>query len=144
MLHTGASKMNDADLFENSIRKDIDEAFVDFKRELDVFLAGRLPNGYVYGNDVISVYTRKGTHMINGALFKCLDVGTIVVAEQYRNRGVGMKVIDYMHKINPFRCTYVESIQNEQLYDRLKRYGWSDVDHSVPPCVFKLTPLTKG
>lgn len=135
--------MDDQQLFEHSIVKEIDDAFVEFVQELDQFIAGRLPNGYVYGNDVISVYTRKGTHFINGAMFKTLDIATIVIAEPYRNRGLGMRVINHMHKINPFRCTVVESIQNEHLYDRLKRYDWADVERSVPPSVFKLTPLSR-
>lgn len=134
---------NDETLFELSIRQDIDEAFDNFKQELDVFLAGRLPNGYVYGNDIISVYTRKGRHLISGAVIQCLDIGTIVISELYQNRGLGMRVINYMHKINPYRCTFVESILNQGLLERLTRYGWHDVPHSVPPSKFLMTPLSK-
>lgn len=134
--------MNDVELFEKSLATDCSQAFCSFKDELDQFLKGRYPNLYVYGDDIISVYTRKGFHAIQGAPIECLDVATIVIAEQYRNRGLGMKVIDYMHSINPFRCTYVESILNTQLYDRLKRYGWRDVEHSMPPSLFKMKPLS--
>lgn len=135
--------MTDEELFEQSIVRDIDNAFVEFVQDMDEFLAGRLPNRYVYGGDVISLYTRKGKHMIQGVLFQCLDVGTIVVAEQYQYRGVGMRVINHIHKINPFRCTYVESILNDPLYDRLKRYGWVDAGGGPDRNMFKLTPLTK-
>lgn len=131
-------------LFEASLVRDIESAFASFGCELDKFLVGRLPNGYVYGDDVISVYTRKATHYINGAPIKCLDIGSIVVGEEYRNRGVGMRVINHMHKVNPFRCTYVESILNTELYDRLERNGWRYVEGSTPPCLFKMTPLSKS
>jgi hypothetical protein len=145
MQRFAVSKMSISDeaLFEQSIVKDIDDAFAEFTQDLDEFIAGRLPNRYVYGGDVISLYTRKGKHMIQGVLFQCLDVGTIVIADPYQYRGLGMRVINHMHSINPFRCTYVESILNDPLYDRLKRYGWSDAGGGPDRNVFKLTPLSK-
>jgi hypothetical protein len=89
------------------------------------------------------VYTRKAHHAISGALIQSFDIGTITVSEQFRGRGLGMRVINHMHQINPFRCTYVESILNEGLYDRLIDEGWRDVPGSKPKSVFKMTPLTK-
>lgn len=134
----------DQQIFDDAIVRDIADAFVEFKQDLDQFLAGRLPNRYVYGGDVISLYTRKGKHLIQGAPIQCLDIGSIVVADLYQNRGVGTKVINYVHKINPFRCTYVESILNDALYDRLKRDGWRDTSTGPDRNVFKMTPLTKA
>lgn len=116
------------------------EAFRNFCLELDEFIQGRCPNLHVYGDNIISVYTRKATHAINGRLFKCLDVGTIVIDDAFRGEGLGIKVIDYMHSINPFQVTYVESLLNIGLYDRLKQERWNDVVGTVPLSVYKLRP----
>lgn len=138
----GTASLSDALLFEQSLIKNADEAFEDFKQDLNDFLTSRVPNRYVYGNNVITVYVRKGHHLIGGVVIKCLDCAMLVIREPYRNRGLGMRVVNHIHSINPFCCTYVESIVNNQLYDRLKRNGWIDVSSaSSDRNVFKVTPL---
>lgn len=112
-------------------------AFDDFKNNLTTFLNQPLPNQYVYGDDIITVYTRKGVHLIDNALTSCLDIGTIVIADRYRGQGLGMRVIDHMHRINPFGATFVESLQNTGLYQRLLYEHWRDVPRSTPPSVYK-------
>lgn len=119
----------------------VKRAFDDFKTNIVAFLEGQLRNSYVYGDDIITVYTRKGVHNINGALLQCFDIGTITIASDYRSQGLGMRVINHMHAINPYRCTFVESLINDQLHQRLVRLGWKSVKDSVPPSVFKMTPL---
>lgn len=116
---------------------EMDKAFADFRHDLDEFLAESLPNRYVYGNDIISVYVRKGHHYLDGALTKCLDIGTIVISDHYRGNGLGIRVIDYMHQINPFRATFVESLLNNRLHDRLLSEHWRSVPNANPPSVYK-------
>lgn len=133
--------MSDELLFEADRSEVCNEAFASFVSELDTFMAGKYPNLWIFGDDIISVYTRKGHHAISGAIVECLDIATITIGEQFRNRGLGMRVINHMHKVNPYRFTYVESILNDNLYDRLIRNGWRDVPGSNPKSVFKTTPL---
>jgi len=118
--------------------------FEDIKSELDEFISGfddflssKQRNAWIYGGHVISVYVRKGYHYINGSLINTLDIGTIDVDEEYQNRGIGTYVINYLHKQNPFPCTFIESILNTQLHERLLRQGWQEVPNAIPPCVFK-------
>lgn len=123
----------------------IDQAFETFKCELNAFLEGRLPNLYVYGEDVIAVYTRKGYHMIQETPFHCLDIASITISQKYQGHGLGMRVIDHMHQINPFRVTYVESLLNDRLHARLLKEHWIEVTRGEfainPPCVYKFKPL---
>lgn len=129
--------MEDKFLFEASEQREIADALVAFKQELTDFLDGRLPNLYVHGNDVVSVYTRKGVHCVNGELANCLDIASISVSENMRNRGVGTSVINHMHRVNPYPITFVESLLNAELYARLLADGWKDVEGSNPPSVYK-------
>lgn len=122
----------------------IEDAFSSFKQELQDFFNGEQHNVYVYGGELISVYTRKGRHYINGTLEEnCLDIANISIAEEFQQRGLGLRVIDYMHRINPYEVTFIESILNEHLEYRLRRDGWQEVEHSVPLSVYKPT-LSKG
>lgn len=120
------------------------EAFNAFVKELDEFLEGPFPNTYVYGEDIISVYVRKGTHCIGNTLFDCLDIATITVKEEFRGQGLGIRVIDHMHKINPYRITFVESLLNNGLKERLIKERWEEVPNAIPPCVYKFRPLKHG
>lgn len=134
---------SDAALFEASIDAEIADAFDQFKQELATFISGKQRNGYVYGNDVITVYVRKdSTHIVKSVPFKCLDIATITIAHLYQNRGCGMRVINHIHSINPYRMTFIENILNDNLYDRLIGRGWADTESHTDRCVFKLTPLS--
>lgn len=121
-----------------------DTAYKAFVQSFDEFLIGKYPNIWIYGEDIISVYVRKGKRHINGGWFACLDIGTITISEQYQGNGIGTKVIDHIHRRHSLRATLVESILNDRLYDRLKREHWNDVKNSVPHSVFKLKPLKHG
>lgn len=120
------------------------EAFKEFVTQLDEFIEGPLPNGYVYGEDIISVYTRKAVHVIGNVVYNCLDVSSITVAESYRGQGLGIRVIDHMHKINPFHVTFVESLLNDGLRERLLKERWDEVPNSIPPSVYKFKPHKDG
>lgn len=124
---------------------EIDFALQEFKQQLDEFIAGPIPNQYVYGEDVISVYTRKGTHAIDGAIFDCLDIARITIAERFQCQGIGFKVIDHMHRINPFRVTYIESVLTDRFYDRLIAEHWTDLTRGIGDRnVYKFKPLKNG
>lgn len=112
-------------------------AFEDFKVGLHEFFKQPLPNLYVYGDDIITVYMRKGIHLIDKSLTNCLDIGTITIADRYRGQGLGMRVIDYMHSVNPYPATYVESLLNSGLHQRLLDERWLPVPRSTPPSVYK-------
>lgn len=128
---------------DQDIVRAMNDAFGYFTDEFDQFLLDRLPNRYLYGDDIITVYARKATHLILGVPIKTFDIGTITIADRYQNRGLGMRVINHIHKHNPFRSTYIESILNDALYDRLKGHGWKDAGVGVDRNVFKMTPLTR-
>lgn len=117
---------------------EIDEAFDVFKIELQLFLDAPCRNMHVYGNNIISVYTRKGHHFVEGSIRECLDIASISIADEYQRLGLGMKVIDYMHNINPMSYTFIESLLNEQLHERLFRQHWLPVPNSTPPSVYKV------
>jgi len=131
-------------MLDDYMTKAANAAFESFVQSFDDFLAGSFPNLWIYGDDIISVYVRKGKRFINGGWFTCFDIGTITINEQYQGNGIGIKVIDYLHSNHPYRATLVESILNQRLYDRLKREHWNDVQNSVPPSLFKLKPLKHG
>lgn len=134
----------DDELFERSIQRDFVDAFAAFKVELDQFLAGKAKNQYVYGNDVITVYARKdATHMIQGVPMRCFDIATITIPSLYQGRGFGMRVVDYIHSINPFRITYIESILNDEFYLRLCARSWKDTGSKTDRNLFKVTPLSR-
>lgn len=105
------------------------------------FLAGPMRNVWISDNPIgkIEIYVRKGIHNINGRQMRTFDIANINVQENFRGRGLGSAIINKIHENNPFESTFIECIQNNALYDHLKKEGWIDVDRSYPPSVFKLT-----
>lgn len=104
------------------------------------FLTEPVRNRYVSDElGVCMVYARKGIHYINGHMTRTLDVANISVEGGMRGNGIGMSVINSMHAANPYQATYVESLLNEGLHQRLLDDGWLPVAESYPPSVFKPT-----
>ena len=104
------------------------------------FLTEPVRNRYVADElGVCTVYTRKGIHYINGHMTRTLDVANISVEGGLRGNGIGMSVINNMHAANPYQATYVESLLNEGLHQRLLNEGWMPVKDAYPPCVYKVT-----
>ncbi len=113
-----------------------DDEIEQFKQAFHMFMNSKLRNQWL-GGDVIQVYMRKGIHVIGRQAFKTLDIANIQIDESERGKGVGMRLIDWLHEQNPFEVTYVESLQNLRLYASLKQRGWIDVPNSQPPSVYK-------
>lgn len=108
--------------------------------DVDRFLTEPVRNRYVSDDlGVCMVYARKGIHCINGHMTRTLDVANISVEGGMRGNGIGMSVINSMHAANPYQATYVESLLNEGLHQRLLDDGWLPVAESHPPSVFKPT-----
>lgn len=123
---------------------EVEYALQEFRQGLDEFLAGRFPNQYVYGEDIISVYVRKGHHAISGVVLECLDIASITIADPFQCQGIGFKVIDHMHKVNPFRVTYIESILTDRFHERLLAENWIDQTSWCVRNVYKFKPLKNG
>lgn len=111
-----------------------------FSTDLTRFLTEGIRNRYVMDEfGVCSVYARKARRMINGKMTSTLDIANISVDGGLRGNGIGIAVIEKMHELNPYQATYVESLLNENLHQRLLRDGWETVTDAYPPCVFKST-----
>lgn len=107
----------------------------EFKQEFAKFMADKYKkNAWLAGGDNIQVYVRKAHHPIGDQMTNTLDIANINV--ENRGQGTGMEVINWLHEVNPFDATYVESLQNPRLYARLLKDGWIDVPNSIPPSVF--------
>ena len=106
-----------------------------FQSELAKFLSSNMRNIYVTSGRSISVYTRKGIHLINGKRRNTLDIANISISR--RGKGLGMAVVNLMHQVNPFEATYVESILNERFGKRLLKEGWLVVKEANPLTVYK-------
>lgn len=108
------------------------------------FLEGPERNRWLYGTNV-SLYLRKSKRHIssafpNSSLVTCLDIASIEVRENQRGRGLGTAVLNYLHRINPYRVTVVECIQTNRFYSGLARRDWITLKVGDPsPSVFKLT-----
>lgn len=107
------------------------------------FLDSKFRNKYVYdSNNIVQLYTRKGHHAIGNSVVNTLDIASLVIEEDYRGMKIGRRVINEIHRINPFGYTYIESLLNTSLYYHLIENGWIDVPRSTPPCVYKRTNNT--
>lgn len=113
-------------------------AFEEFKDQLAAFAASSLRNSYIYGHEIISVYVRKSQRYVaRDCLVDVFDIASINIAEEHQNAGLGTKVIDHIHCHHDRAATMVESILNDQLYDRLIRQGWTYMQNTYPRCVIK-------
>ena len=118
--------------------KELSNPLPSFFENFKQFLQKKVRNEFVYSSDQsIHVYARKGIHLINGKQEQTLDIARIEVDDALQGRGIGTAMINGIHDLNPFKITYVENLLNEQLYARLKKQGWLDVNNSLPPCVYK-------
>lgn len=111
-----------------------------FAVDLTRFLTEGVRNRYVADEfEVCSVYTRKARHNINGRMAFTLDIANISVDGGLRGNGIGMDVINKIHVMNPYQVTYIESLLNEGLHQRLLNEGWLPVEGTYPPCLYKQT-----
>lgn len=108
-----------------------------FKANLLEFLNGPSRNLYVTSGRSISVYTRKGVHLVNNKKTMTLDIGSICIGRGRKGQGLGMATVNLMHEMNPFEATYIESILNNRFKDRLIKEGWLIVPDSCPTSVYK-------
>lgn len=107
------------------------------------FLTEGVRNRYVsdeYG--MCQVYARKARRNVNGKMAFTLDIANISVDGGLRGNGIGMRVINKMHEMNPYQITFIESLLNEQLHQRLINDGWLPVDGAYPPCVYKVAGIS--
>jgi len=105
-----------------------------FKQAFEAFLKGKAKNQWLYGGNDIQVYVRKGYHAVGDKMFTTLDIANISIEE--KGKGTGMQLIWWLHQQNPFQVTFIESLLNRRLYERLKKDGWLDVPNSYPPSVY--------
>lgn len=102
------------------------------------FLTEGVRNRYISDEfGICQVYARKARRMVNGHMSFTLDIANISVDGGLRGNGIGMRVINKMHEMNPYQITYIESLLNEQLHQRLLNDGWLPDEGTYPPCVYK-------
>ena len=110
-----------------------------FSTDLTKFLTEGVRNRYLSGEfGVCNVYSRRTRHLINGKVMFTLDVANISIDGGLRGNGIGMGIINKMHEMNPYQATYIESLLNEGLHQRLLNEGWIPVKDTYPPCVYKI------
>lgn len=120
-------------------------AFNEFKDQLAAFTASSLRNSYIYGHEIISVYVRKSQRYVKrGYVVDVFDIASINIAEEHQNNGLGTLVIDHIHHHHDREATMVESILNDQLYDRLINQGWTYMPNTHPRCVIKFKRTLDG
>lgn len=85
----------------------------------------------------VSIYVRKGHHLIDGEIRDTFDIGNINIEPM--GTGIGTVVIDMIHDLNPYSITFIENILNPRFYEHLKHAGWLDVKGSSPPSLYKPT-----
>ena len=116
------------------INEVIDNDIARFKKEFLAFMASSKSNTWI-NNKSMEVYVRKAHHSFNDTLIRTLDIANINIKNP--GQGTGMHIINWMHSVNPFPITFIESIQNKKFYEHLIREGWIEKPNSIPPCVYK-------
>lgn len=90
----------------------------------------------------MSVYVRKGQHLIDGKFRSCFDVANINVPEEFRGQHIFTMWLERVEKkISEFgiECVFVESILENRLIPFLSRHGYMEVPGSNPPSMYKGT-----
>lgn len=107
-------------------------------RSLRSFLESEERNRWILMGDM-RVYARKGTHLIEGRLERCLDVASIEVEEEARGRGLFTEWLAGAERAAKKRglVVYVENVLNPDLGLFLTRRGYSKVGESSPDSFFK-------
>ena len=118
----------------NELIESLEDDISKFKKEFLDFIASRERNSWIT-NESMSVFVRKGHHSINNELTKTLDIANINIIDP--GKGTGMHIINWMHSVNPFSITFIESILNKKFYKHLIEDGWIEKPNSIPPSVYK-------
>lgn len=56
--------------------------------------------------------------------FAFIIANILVKQEEMRGKGLGMRLINALHQVNPYSKTAIESVNNGRLYRRLLNDGW--------------------
>jgi hypothetical protein len=86
-------------------------------------------------DDIMQVYVRKATRLIENELKTTLDIANIEVYD--KGKGTGSQFFNEAHKINPWQATYFENVLNPRLGKFLLANGYKQ-DSSMPPSYYKL------
>jgi GNAT superfamily N-acetyltransferase len=109
------------------------------KPDIVKFLHGHLKNDWI-GSIKFHVYVRKSVRFINGVRRTSFDIANINVATKYRGKGLFTKWLSEVEmEVSAFgiECIFVESILNARLITFLEKHGYSPVQGSYPPSMFK-------
>lgn len=95
-------------------------------REVDKFMASPFHNRWIE-DDFISVYVRKGQHLINGKMYQTFDVANVDTKPEYQGQG---HFRNFMLKVESLGLpVYVECILNPELVTMLEKHGY-EIIHS--------------
>jgi N-acetylglutamate synthase-like GNAT family acetyltransferase len=91
----------------------------------------------------ISVYCRKGTHLLTQDIFcDCIDIGSVTVEEDERGKGLFTQFLERVESIAYAECkaVWVESILEPRLVEFLKKRGYEKCPFYADeaPTYFKL------
>ena len=75
-------------------------------------------------DDKMQVYVRKGYHLLSGKASTTLDIATVEVYDEYRNKGLWTEFLKSAIELNPWSAVYVENVHNPYLASSLIRRGW--------------------
>ena len=97
------------------------------------FLKSKERNSWL-GNKVIEVYVRKGFHIIEGKMRRCLDVASVTTSPKYRGKGYFTRFIDYAESFG--YVIYLENVFNEDLISFFKKRGYKSIQENDYPLSF--------
>ena len=111
------------------------------KRQIGEWIFSNQKNGW-FEADGIKIYLRKSKRQLDGRLVPSIDIASIEVYQP--GKGLGTRLIDWIHEHNPYHMTLIESILEDRFYNGLKKRGWLGYGSVIwlisrPENVYKLT-----
>jgi hypothetical protein len=95
---------------------------------LEKFLASPHAKNEWLTTGQLSVYVRKGHHMVNRHLYLFLDLANITVIKEMRGRGLFKQTFELFKNScgNTYQGVYVESVNNPHLANHLRELAETD------------------
>lgn len=99
----------------------------------------RFPQRQWVGAEEGKVYVRVTTRVINGQTCPTIDVASVEVEREHEGKGVFKSLLAVAEEkaAQHSRVVFVESVLNDVLLQVLPRYGYTEVEGSLPPSFCK-------
>lgn len=92
---------------------------------IGAFLAASQRSAWVHSPQV-SLYLRRGFHMVAGSPYHLLDLANVTVEEEWRRRGIFAHCLAYLQEHSPLAGVRVENIHNPVLRAYMLRLRQKD------------------